>query len=161
MHLGSLVAVIVYFRLYGASGYSAAGLRFALTAALIVKSGYIALAYWYGEQKHFDFGIWIMFAAGTFAVYAGIEPVVSAFRVYSGATLFVALGLTAIVPLLYGGEPFTYYFARRQLPAWQLKTAEFRAVSRVMTDAWQELVRPSRVVRSPLSAAGAPCPGPP
>ena len=57
MHLGSLVAVIVYFHLYGASGYSEEGLRSALLTALVVKSGYMALAYWYGEHKHFDFGI--------------------------------------------------------------------------------------------------------
>lgn len=136
MHLGSLVAVVVYFYLYGASGYSAEGLRSALLAALVVKSGYIALAYWYGEQKYFDFGIWVMFAVGTIAAYAGIEPVARLFRVYSGAILFVTLGLTAIAPPLLGQEPFTYYFARRQLPPWQLKTAEFHAVSRVLTLYW-------------------------
>jgi putative sterol carrier protein len=136
MHLGSLVAVVVYFYLYGASGYSAEGLRSALLTALVVKSGYMALAYWYGEHKYFDFGIWIMFAVGTIGAYGDIEPVARLFRFYSAAILFVTLGLTAIVPLLLGHEPFTYYFARRQLPLWQLKTAEFRAVSRVMTVYW-------------------------
>lgn len=133
MHLGSLVAVVVYFYLYGTSGYSAEGIRSALFTALVVKSGYVALAYWYGEHKYFDLGIWIMFAVGTIAAYGGIEPVLGLFRVYSGTILFVALGLTAVVPLLLGREPFTYYFARRELPPWQLKTAEFPAVSRVMT----------------------------
>ena len=136
MHLGSLVAVVVYFYVYGASGYSADGLRSALLTALVVKSGYMALAYWYGEHKYFDFGIWIMFAVGTLAVYGGIDLVVELFRVYSAAILFTTLGLTAIVPLLLGREPFTYYFARRQLPPWQRKTAEFHAVSRVMTVYW-------------------------
>jgi putative sterol carrier protein len=136
MHLGSLVAVVVYFYVYGASGYSADGLRSALLTALIVKSGYMSLAYWYGEYKYFDFGIWIMFAVGTVAAYGSIDPVVRLFRVYSAAILFTTLGLTAIVPLLLGREPFTYYFARRQLPPWQLKTAEFHAISRVMTAYW-------------------------
>ncbi len=136
MHLGSLVAVVVFFHLYGASGYSADGLRSALVTALVVKSGYMALAYWYGEHKYFDFGIWLMFAVGTIAAYGHIEPLTGLFRVYPAAILFVTLGLTAIVPLALGREPFTYYFARRQLPSWQLKTAEFHAVSRVMTLYW-------------------------
>jgi putative sterol carrier protein len=136
MHLGSLVAVVVFFYLYGASGYSAEGLRSALVTALLVKTGYMALAYWHGEHKHFDFGIWIMFAVGTIAVYGNIEPLTGLFRVYSPAILFVTLGLTAVVPLAVGREPFTHYFARRQLPSWQLKTAEFHAVSRVMTLYW-------------------------
>jgi len=136
MHLGSLVAVVVYFHLYGASGYSAEGLRSALLTALLVKSGYMALAYWYGEHKHFDFGIWIMFAVGTVAAYANLEPLVGLFRVYSATILFVTLGLTAVVPLSLGREPFTYYFARRQLPRWQMRTAEFHRISRVMTVYW-------------------------
>jgi putative sterol carrier protein len=136
MHLGSLVAVVVYFHVYGSSGYSLEGLRSALLIALVVKSGYMALAYWYGEHKHFDFAIWIMFAVGAVAVYGNLEPLLGLYRVYSAAILFVTLGLAAVVPQMLGGEPFTYYFARRQLPSWQLKTAEFHAVSRVMTLYW-------------------------
>jgi putative sterol carrier protein len=136
MHLGSFVAVVVYFYVYGASGYSAEGLRSALVTALFVKTGYMALAYWYGEHKDFDFGIWIMFAIGCVAAYANIEPLVGLYRLYSAAIVFVTLGLTAIVPMSLGREPFTVYFARRQLPAWQLKTAAFHEVSRVMTVYW-------------------------
>jgi putative sterol carrier protein len=136
MHLGSLVAVVVYFHLCGASGYSVQGVRSALLTALVVKSGYMALAYWQGEHKHFDFGIWTMFAVGTTGAYLGIEPVFELFRWYSPAILFATLGLTAIAPLLLGREPFTYYYARRQLPRWQLKTSDFRAISIVMTLFW-------------------------
>ena len=75
MHLGSLVAVVVYFHLCGASGYSLEGVRSALLTALVVKTGYMALAYWQGEHKHFDFGIWTMFAVGTTGAYLGLEPV--------------------------------------------------------------------------------------
>lgn len=105
MQIGSFVAVILYFVLYGASGYSEKGLGSALLTGLIVDSGYVALAYCQGEQKHFDFGIWTMFAVGTLAAYLGFEPVYSLYRVYSPAILFVALSLTAIVPLILGREP--------------------------------------------------------
>ncbi len=136
MHLGSFVAVIVYFYLCGASSYSAEGVRSALLTALIVKSGYVALAYWQGQHKHFDFGIWTMLAAGTVAAYLDIQPVFGLFRFYSPAILFVTLGLTAIIPLVLGREPFTYYFASRQVLRWQLKTREFDIINRVMTLYW-------------------------
>lgn len=136
MHLGSFIAVIVYFVLCGASGYSAQGVRSALLTALLISGGYLALAYSQGEHKYFDFDIFAMFAVGTLAAYLGVEPVFAAFRVYSPAILFVSLGLTAIVPLLLGREPFTYYFARRQVPRWQQKTREFHAVNHVMTVYW-------------------------
>lgn len=136
MHLGTLVAVVVYFNLAEGSGWSADGVRSALLVGLVVKTGYMALAYWYGEHKHFDLGIWLMFAIGTVAAVAGIEPVFALFRGYSSALLFTTLALTAIVPLLAGREPFTYYYSRRQLPAWQLRTPDFHAVSRVVTWYW-------------------------
>lgn len=136
MQIGSFVAVILYFVLCGASGNSEKGVRSALLTALIVDSGYIALAYRHGEQKYFDFGIWTMFAVGTLAAYLGLEPVSSLYRFYSPAILFVALSLTAVVPLILGREPFTYYFARRQVPGWQLKTREFYSINRVMTAYW-------------------------
>ncbi|MGH7818719.1 MAG: SCP2 sterol-binding domain-containing protein [Candidatus Binatia bacterium] len=136
MHLGSLVAVIVYFLLYGASGYSAEGLRSALLTALLVKSGYMAIAWWYDEHKHFDFGIWIMFAVGAAAVLLEVDAVVGLYRVYSPAILFTTLGLTAIVPTLLGRASFVEYFARRSVPRWQQKTPEFRAINSVMTVYW-------------------------
>jgi hypothetical protein len=43
---------------------TAMGGKFDQLTALFVKTGYMALAYWYGEHKQFDFGIWIVFAVG-------------------------------------------------------------------------------------------------
>jgi putative sterol carrier protein len=136
LHLGGLVAVITYFWVYGASGYSADGLRTALVTALLVQSGYWALAWSRGEHKQFDLGLWLMFAVGTVAAYAGIEPVFQLYRVYSPAILFSTLGVTAAMPLLLGREPFTAHFARRQVPRWQQKTAEFPTINRMMTAFW-------------------------
>jgi putative sterol carrier protein len=136
MHLGGLIAIVVYFHVYAASGYSLDGLRSALVTALAVSSGYLALARWHGEHKHFDFAIWIMFAVGTIAAYAGIRPIVDLYRLSSPAILFSTLGLAAVIPPLLGRESFTCYFARRRLPGWQLKTPEFLAVNRVMTAYW-------------------------
>src|SRR5207245_105591 len=103
---------------------------------LLVDSAYIALAWSQGEVKQFDAGIWTLFATGTLATRVGIEPVLRLYQRYSPTLLFVTLGLTALIPLLLGRETFTYYYARRQFPRWQLKVPEFQDVSRVMTAYW-------------------------
>ncbi len=136
MHLGTLVSVLVYFDLCGRAGYSADGVRHALLVALVVASAYGALAWSRGEPKHFDLGIWTLFAFGTLATRAGVEPVLRLFQHYSPALVPLAFGLTALVPLVLGRETFTYYYARRQTPAWQQKLPTFAAINRVLTGYW-------------------------
>lgn len=139
MHLGTFVAVIVYFNLCGNAGYSAEGVARALTVSLGTAGAYAALAAWQGELKQFDLGVLALFAVGALGAAAGVTPVVRLFQVYSPALLFIALGTTALVSLLPGREPFTLYFARRQIPAWQQKTPEFHAIARLMVVYWVAL----------------------
>jgi hypothetical protein len=121
MQIGSLVTVIVYFTIYGSSGYSVGGLRTALLVALAVQSGYIVLAWSQDYLKQFDLGFWLLFAVGATAILAGIAPLVGLYQLYSPALLFTTLGLTAVLPPLLGYDWFTAYFMRRTLPRWQLK----------------------------------------
>jgi hypothetical protein len=136
VHLGSLVGVVTYFQVYERGGYTEAALLRALPIGLFVTTVYMGLAFSLGYLKQFDFGFWAMFAVGTLAGFAGVAPVVGLYRVYSPAIVFVTLAATAAIPLVLGRETFTYFYARRQLPAWQLRTPEFRSVSRVMTAYW-------------------------
>ena len=136
MHVGSFVAVIVYFTFAGGAEYSAAGVRTALTVALAVETVYVWLARRAGELKHFDVGLWLLFATGTLATTAGFTGLARVFEHYSPALVFTTLGLTALLPPLLGGEPFTYYYARRQTPKWQQRLPEFVAINRVMTGYW-------------------------
>ena len=136
MHLGSFVAVIVYFVLFGRTGYSLPGVAATLPVALGVETAYIALAAWAGELKQFEAGIWTLFALGTLAAAIGVEPVLRLYQVYSPALLFLALGLTAVIPLVLGREPFTAYHMRRQLPRWQQRLPELGTLSRFMAGYW-------------------------
>jgi hypothetical protein len=136
MHIGSFVAVLVYFQLCERAAYTPAGIRFALLVGLAVMSGYTLLAHRCGELKQFDFGLLAMFAVGTLGVYVGTDSVLFLFQHYSAAVLFATLGLVALLPLVLGRETFTYYFARRQTPRWQQKLPEFSAINRVMTGYW-------------------------
>lgn len=139
MHLGTLVSILVYFNLAERGGWTVDGLRHALVVALLVKTSYMALAWWSAELKHFDVSVWLLFLIGLVSVSLGIEPVTGLYQRYSPALVFVALALAAAVPPLLGREPFTYYFARRQVPAWQWKTPAFVPVNRLLS-AWWTLV---------------------
>jgi len=136
MHIGSFVAVVVYFQLCEQAAYSASGVRSALLVGLTLTIAYMALAYSQKELKQFDFGLLLMFLWGTLGAYAEMDSVLALFQHHSAAVMFITLGLVALGPLLLGRETFTYYFARRQTPQWQQKLPEFTALNRVMTAYW-------------------------
>jgi len=133
VHVGSFVAVIVYFAILGRASDPEAGVRVALPVALAVMSVYILLARRAGLAKQFDAGLWSMFAVGSAAVWGGSESARFLFASYSPAILFFTLGMVAAIPLLLGREPFTVFFARRGTPAWQQRTRDFAVINRIIT----------------------------
>ena len=135
VHVGSFVAVIVYFVVHGMASDPAEGVRIALPVALVVMSGYMLAAHRRRLLKHFDFGLWSMFAVGSATVLGGWEGARFLFANYSAAILFCTLGLVAAVPPLVGREPFTMFFARRGTPAWQQRTRDFVIINSIIT-AW-------------------------
>ncbi len=133
VHVGSFVAVIVYFVALGLASDPEVGVRTALPVALVVMSGYMLAAQRVGLIKYFDIGLWSMFAVGTATVLGGWDFARALFANYSVVILFCTLGLVALVPLLLGIEPFTVFFARRGTPAWQQKTRDFLIINRIIT----------------------------
>jgi hypothetical protein len=133
VHVGSFVAVAVYFTILGVASDPLVGVSRALPVALIVMSGYMLAAYRVRLLKYFDIGLWSMFAVGSVTVLGGSDIARDLFATYSVAILFCTLGLVALVPLLLGIEPFTVFFARRGTPAWQQKTRDFVIINRIIT----------------------------
>jgi len=136
MQLGGLVTIIVYFTVFGKSGYSVSGLHAALFVALAMQSSYVALAWSQSELKQFDVGLWLMFAVGAAAAFANVASIVGLFQTYSPAILFVTFGLTAALPPLFGYESFIAYFTRRTVPRWQQKLRITASISAVMAVFW-------------------------
>jgi hypothetical protein len=135
VHVGSFVAVIVYFTVLERSPDPKDGVGVALPIALAVMSAYVLAAWRMRLLKQFDFGLWSMFAVGSVAVLGGSYAARDLFATYSPAILFFTLGMVALIPLLLGREPFTLAFARRGTPAWQQKTRDFIVINRIIT-AW-------------------------
>jgi putative sterol carrier protein len=133
VHVGSFVAVMVYFVILGMASEPTAGVRTALPVALAVMTGYMLAAQRVHLLKQFDIGLWSMFALGTATVLGGWEGARALFANYSTAILFTTLTLVAVVPLLLGREPFTVFFARRGTPAWQQKTRDFVIINQIIT----------------------------
>ncbi len=136
MHLGSMVAVIVYLGTAGGGGFALPAVQHGLRVALVVHVVYMAVATAVGERKQFDWGMLAMFGLGALGAWLAPDVVLPLFQRYFGVILFAALALTALIPLLLGRETFTYYYARRQGPAWQEKLPEFPALNRFMTGYW-------------------------
>jgi SCP-2 sterol transfer family len=139
MYLGNLVVIFVYFILCDRAAYSVAGVCHALIVTLAVHSGVMVLAYSCGELKQFDFGLLAFFALGAVAAWTGAGALIFLFQHYSPALVPTTFGIVALLPLLLGSEPFTVYFARRQVPRWQQQTPQFVAVNRVLTLYWAML----------------------
>lgn len=136
MYLSTPVVILLYFILCERAGYSVDGIRNALVVTLGVQTGYNVLVYYCGELKQFDLGLWVLFALGAAAGWTGADRSIFLFQHYSPALVPATLGLVALLPLLLGREPFTVYFARRQVPRWQQQTPQFAVVNRVMTGYW-------------------------
>jgi hypothetical protein len=136
MHLGSLVAFAVYVVAAGPPIPSPDAVRRALLAALVTKIGYMLLAWRQGELKHFDWALLTMFGVGLVGAWLDVAAVIVLFQHYVGALFFATLGLAAVVPPLLGREPFTEYYGRRQMPAWQQRTDMYRVANRVLTAFW-------------------------
>jgi len=137
MNLGTLVGIFVYFHLCGpVVPYSLANVIHALRTALVVHTIYMAIARWLGEMKQFDVTLWLLLGVGTLASYVDATSILWAYQHYSPAMLFTAFGLTALLPLLFGREPFTVYYGVRQAPKWQHRTPAFMKITRVMAGFW-------------------------
>ena len=137
MNLGTLVGIFVYFHLCGpVVPYSLANVIHALRTALVVHTIYMAIARWLGEMKQFDVTLWLLLGVGTLASYVDATSILWAYQHYSPAMLFTAFGLTALLPLLFGREPFTVYYGVRQVPKWQHRTPAFMKITRVMAGFW-------------------------
>jgi hypothetical protein len=136
MHFANLIPIIVYFTKLGAAPYAPESVLPALTAALVVHAVYMAIAWAVGELKQLDVGLLAFYAVGLVGGMVAPGTILPLYQVYSPALLFLALGVTALLPLLLGRTPFTDYYARRQVPAWQLKLPETDRVSRFMAGYW-------------------------
>ncbi|MFQ5698057.1 MAG: SCP2 sterol-binding domain-containing protein [Myxococcota bacterium] len=133
VHVGSFVAVAIYFAVLGSASDREAGVRVALPIAWAVMTVYLLSAHRLHLLKQFDVGLWSMFAVGTAAVLAGFESIGRLFATYGSAIVFLTLALVAWIPLLLGREPFTVFFARRGTPAWQQQTRDFVILNRIIT----------------------------
>lgn len=136
MHFGNLIGIVVYFTMLGGAQYALEGVQPALVTALVVHGAYTALAWAVGELKQLDLGLLAYYAVGAAGGVVAPGTILPLYQRYSPALLFFALGVTALLPLLLGRTPFTDYYARRQIPAWQLKLPETDAVGRFIAAYW-------------------------
>jgi hypothetical protein len=136
VHLGTLYPILVYFHRAQDAGFTMDGVANASLHALGAGLAYAALARWRGQLKQADIGLLLLWATGAVTTRLGPTAVADLFVHYSPALIFVAFGLTAVVPLLLRRTPFTDFYLRRQVPAWQLHLSVTHEISRLMAAFW-------------------------
>jgi len=78
------------------------------------------------ETKTFDVGIVGFFFAGQVALLAGA---IDGFVDYTAAWLYASCAAVAVIPQMFGAEPFTSYWMRRAYPLWLQHGATFVRIS--------------------------------
>ena len=136
MHLGTLLGVIVFFVVAGGADFTLDGVGNAIIVALVAHTAYMAVAWARGYVKQLDVGLLVTYGVGSVAAVAHYGPILELFRRYFGVLFWTSFAAAALIPLLLGRRPFTYFYASRQLPAWQQKLDVFHTLNRIMAVFW-------------------------
>ncbi len=86
------------------------------------------------ETKTFDVAIVGFLFAGQVALLAGT---IHGFVNYTAAWLYASCAAVAVIPQLFGAEPFTSYWMRRAYPLWLQRGASFVRTSRLLAVLWE------------------------
>ncbi len=129
-YIGSIAPIAVFAGALVGYGASAAQ---ALLAGEVADLIYLLAASAAEETKTFDLAIVIFFFAGQVAYLGGA---IDSFVVYAPAWMFASCAAVAILPQLFGAEPFTGYWMRRAYPAWIQKSPSFARITRHLAAMW-------------------------
>ena len=92
-----------------------------------IELSYLLVAGAMDEVKTFDIAPVAFFLAAEFALLAGASE---RFLDRSASFLCLAFAIVAILPQMFGAEPFTAYWMRRAYPNWLQRSASFGRASR-------------------------------
>jgi len=129
-YLGSVVSVLAF-----AAGFEVLKLGFlwSLLLGQATEVAYLFAASAAGETKTFDIAILVFFFAGQVAALAGsIETFVN----YAAAGLYASCAAVAVIPQIFGGEPFTAYWMQRTYPVWLQKSGAFSRIGKRIAASW-------------------------
>ncbi len=104
-----------------------------LLLAQVIELLYLLAASAAEETKIFDVAVLIFLFAGQVAYISGF---IDWFVLYAPALMLSAAAAVAILPQLFGGEPFTSFWMRRAYASWMQKAPSFARISRHLAAAW-------------------------
>jgi len=137
----SFIPVIVFKVIARVGEANLAQARLATVVGLTLAAIHFILAKRY--VKHVSYLEWAFLgylAFGTAWVYLAPTDISSFFVDNSIAILYFILFLTALIPQLFGYDPFTYAVAKRIMPERTWKTPLFRVINRHLTYFWSGIL---------------------
>ncbi|MFZ1888159.1 MAG: histidine kinase [Candidatus Binataceae bacterium] len=129
-YIGSVVPIAVFA--IALIGYGASAAQ-ALLVGEVIELVYLLAASAAEETKTFDLAIVIFFFVGQVAYLGGA---IDRFVAYAPAWMLASCAAVAILPQLFGAEPFTSYWMRQAYPAWIQKSPSFARITRHLAAMW-------------------------
>ncbi|MGB6553007.1 MAG: histidine kinase [Candidatus Binataceae bacterium] len=129
-YIGSVVPIAVFA--VALVGYGASAAQ-SLLAGEVADLVYLLAASAAEETRTFDLAIVIFFFVGQVAYLGGA---IDRFTAYAPAWMFASCAAVAILPQLFGAEPFTGYWMRHAYPAWIQKSPSFARITGHLAAMW-------------------------
>ena len=129
-YLGSVVSVLAFAV---ALEVLKLGFVWSLLLGQATEVAYLFAASAAGETKTFDIAILVFFFAGQVAALSGSIDI---FVNYVAACLYASCAAVAVLPQMFGVEPFTAYWMQRTYPVWLQKSAAFGRVAKRIAASW-------------------------
>jgi two-component sensor histidine kinase len=129
-YIGSVVPIAAFA--IALIGYGASAAQ-ALLVGEVIELVYLLAASAAEETKTFDLAIVIYFFVGQVAYLGGA---IDRFVAYAPAWMLASCAAVAILPQLFGAEPFTSYWMRHAYPAWIQKSPSFARITRHLAAMW-------------------------
>ena len=98
--------------------------------------GYTLVALGTKHVTKLDYGVVLFWAGGIALAFASPPASTIFFFNYFSTYLYLSLFCMAVLPMVFGSEPFTVAFAKRRTPEMYWNTEEFTAINRIMTSVW-------------------------
>ena len=108
------------------------GVAWSLLIGQAMELAYLFAASAAEETKTFDVAMVLFVFMAQVAYLASFD----AFFAHTAVWLYASCAAVALLPQLFGAEPFTCYWMRRSHPVWMQKTATFTRVCRHLSAAW-------------------------
>lgn len=127
---------LAFFKIWAASERAPGTLLLAACALLVYGIMVIALAYRWDKPSYFDWSTTAYFGFAASGLFFWPETMGNLLTRYAVTGIYAVLFSAAFFPPLFGKDPFTYHYAKKQTPEIFWRNPIFVRINQIMTAVW-------------------------